>query len=79
MGASPQQTSPTSRHSVESAPATNRRVTPMAKSRNETPYDDGYSDGFHGRSYSNPYTPDTDDYNDYDSGFDNGRSYRNSV
>lgn len=43
---------------------------------NTSPYDEGYSDGYHGRGYSNPYQSGSQDYDDYDEGYEDGRNKR---
>lgn len=42
---------------------------------NTSPYDEGYGDGFHGRTNSNPYQSGSDDYDDYEAGYGDGVAY----
>lgn len=46
---------------------------------NQDPWSEGHHDGYVGNSYDNPYRDGTDDYNDYDAGFDAGRAARSAA
>ena len=43
----------------------------MSEDKN-SPYDDGYHDGYHDIPSDNPYSPGTDDYDEWERGYEDG-------